>query len=78
MVFFSFIFIFLLRNREISLRNFKIQIICNVVLFFSLCYGISNFGHPLYLSFCYLCILSVALRYHANSHGILTFREFAT
>ena len=42
------------------------------------CYGISNFGQPLYLTFCYLCILSSALRDCANSHGILTFIEFAT
>ena len=78
MVFFFLDIHFSTKKLRKSLWYFKIQIICNVVLFFSLCYGISNSGQPLYLTFCYLCILSFALRYRANSHGISTFREFAT
>ena len=75
--FFSLDIYFSTKKSGKSLWNFKIQIICNVVLFFSLCYGISNSGQPLYLTFCYLCNLSFTLRYCANSHGISTFREFA-
>ena len=81
--FLTLIFIFLQRNRGnlygiSKFKSFatwsyfspKLHVPTNVILV--LRYSISNFGKPLYLTFCNLRILSFALRYHENSHGILT------
>ena len=79
--FLTFILIFLQRDRGnlYGISKFKsfatwssfspeLHVSSNVILV--LCYGISNFGQPLYLTFCNLRILSFALRYRENSHGI--------
>ena len=69
--------------------NFDIPIICNLVLFFFdgtyqfilfwfYVKPFSNYGNPLQFIFWNLRMLSFALRYRENSHGILTFRSFAT
>ena len=86
LVFFvTFIFIFLQRNRGnlYGISKFKsfatwsyfsleLHVPTNVILV--LRYGILNSGKPLYLTFCNLRILSFALRYRENCHGISTFR----
>ena len=51
---------------------FELHVPTNVILV--LRYSILNSGKPLYLIFCNLHILSFALRYRENSHGILTFK----
>ena len=84
-LFLTFIFFFLQRNRGnlYGISKFKsfatwssfaleLHVSTNVILV--LRYSILNSGKPLYLTFCNLCILSIALRYCENSHGISTFR----
>ena len=75
---FSFIFIFLLRNREnlYGISKFK-----SFATWSSLSPYVTVFqilGSRCTLLFVTFVFLSFALRYRANSHGILTFREFAT
>ena len=86
LVFFvTFIFFFLQRNRGIiyGISKFKsfaiwsyffleLHVPTNVI--FVLRYSILNSGKLLKFTFCNLRILSSALRYCENCHGILTFR----
>ena len=79
--FLTFIFFFLQRNRGnlYGISKFKsfatwssfsleLHVPTNVILVLG--YSILNSGKPLYLTFCNLHILSFALRYRENSHGI--------
>ena len=81
----TFIFFFPQRNRgnlygiskfksfaTWSSSSLELHVPTNVILV--LRYSILNSRKPLYLTFCNLRILSFALRYRENSHGISTFR----
>ena len=83
--FLTFIFFFLQRNRGnlygiskfksfATWSYFSLELHVPTTVLLVLQYSILNSGKPLYLTFCNLRILSFALRYRENSHGILTFR----
>ena len=83
--FLTFIFFFRQRNRGslygiskfksfATWPSFSLELHIPTTVILVLCYSILNSGKPLYLTFCNLRILSFALRYRENCHGILTFR----
>ena len=73
MVFFSLIFIFLLRNRENLYGISKFKSFATWSSFSPYVTVFQILGTRYSFFFPNLCILSFALRYRENSHGILTF-----